>query len=120
MAATRTSKVKITKPAAKAADHPAADSAAIPATGEANDGGTPDSQAQPKAAPTKAAQVAKQSHERIAVRSIAPSFRRAGLQFSRAETVIDVRDLTHEQRHALESESRLIVRAVTSPGTAEI
>jgi len=93
MAATRTSKAKITKPAAKAADQTAADNTAAPDSA--------------------------QGHERIAVRSIPPSFRRAGLQFSRAETVIDVRDLTHEQRKAIESESRLTVRAVTSTGTEE-
>jgi hypothetical protein len=93
MAATRTSKAKITKPAAKAADQTAADNTAAPGSA--------------------------QGHERIAVRSIPPSFRRAGLQFSRAETVIDVCDLTHEQRKAIESESRLTVRAVTSTGTEE-
>jgi len=93
MAATRTSKAKITKPAAKAADQTAADNTAAPDSA--------------------------QGHERIAVRSIPPSFRRAGLQFSRAETVIDVCDLTHEQRKAIESESRLTVRAVTSTGTEE-
>lgn len=105
MAATRTSKAKITKPAAKAADQTAADNTAAPDNTAAADN---------TAAPGSA-----QGHERIAVRSIPPSFRRAGLQFSRAETVIDVCDLTHEQRKAIESESRLTVRAVTSTGTEE-
>lgn len=74
---------------------------------------TKTSKATSKPATTADATPTTQSHQRIAVRSKAPHFRRAGYSFTRAETVIELSQLTDEQRHAIESEPRLAVRPIT-------
>ena len=78
--------------------------------------GTPDPKAQPKEDVAKAKQKdtspEAESTKRIAVKSMTPSFRRAGFEFSRTERILDVRRLTDEQLQAIQEEPRLVVRPV--------
>ena len=98
MAATKNSKAKTTQPATKAEDN----------------GVTQDPQAQPKenATPPPATVPEPDNTKRIAVKSMTPSFRRAGFQFSHRETILDVGRLTDEQLQAIHDEPRLVVRPV--------
>lgn len=110
-----------------------------PVAGGGDNGDTQDSQAQPKTAPEKDTPSAPEEApeggngpaaeqdtppepeetKRIAVRSIPVTFRRAGFQFGRTETILDVRRLTDEQLKAIQEEPRLIVRPVTGDGARE-
>ncbi|KMQ74007.1 HI1506-related protein [Marinobacter subterrani] len=83
-----------------------------------NSGDTKDPEAQPKAGDQEKSS-ASEEVKRIAVRSITPSFRRAGFQFGRTETILDIRRLTDEQLQAIEEEPRLVVRPVTADSGQE-
>lgn len=94
MAATKTSKASTDKAAANA--------------------GTTDPKTQPENTPPAADAKTTTAPEtkRIAVKSMTPSFRRAGFEFSRTERILDVRRLTDEQLQAIQDEPRLAVRPV--------
>ena len=114
MAITRNSKAKSTQPATKAEqDAPASDEQPTVTSGD-DHGVTQDPQAQPEAGATNKKDTSpEQETKRIAVKSMTPSFRRAGFNFSRTETLLDVRRLTEEQLQAIQDEPRLAVRPVT-------
>lgn len=86
-----------------------------PAAGGGDNGDTQDPQAKPEddAGKEKGNPApAQESTKRIAVKSMTPSFRRAGFEFSRTERILDVRRLTDEQLQAIQEEPRLVVRPV--------
>lgn len=56
---------------------------------------------------------------KINVKSVPPTFRRAGLQFTRAGTVLDTADLTEAQLDAIAREPNLHVRAAAEDGAQE-
>ena len=85
-----------------------------PAAGGDN-GDTQDPQAKPEDDAGKEKDTpppAQESAKRIAVKSMTPSFRRAGFEFSRTERILDVRRLTDAQLQAIQDEPRLAVRPV--------
>lgn len=86
-----------------------------PAAGGGDNGDTQDPQAKPENDAGKENDnppPAQESAKRIAVKSMTPSFRRAGFEFSRTERILDVRRLTDEQLQAIQDEPRLAVRPV--------
>ena len=86
-----------------------------PAAGGGDNGDTQDPQAKPEDDAGKEKDTpppAQESAKRIAVKSMTPSFRRAGFEFSRTERILDVRRLTDEQLQAIQDEPRLAVRPV--------
>lgn len=86
-----------------------------PAAGGGDNGDTHDPQAKPEAGASKEKDnppPVQESTKRIAVKSMTPSFRRAGFEFSRTERILDVRKLTDEQLQAIQDEPRLAVRPV--------
>ena len=88
---------------------------ASPADNGGDNGDTQDPQAKPEddAGKEKGNPApAQESTKRIAVKSMTPSFRRAGFEFSRTERILDVRRLTDEQLQAIQEEPRLVVRPV--------
>lgn len=75
--------------------------------------------ARPTATTRKTAKpVAPQMLEGIFVRSLAPSFRRAGFEFTREGHGLLLADLSEEQLKAIESEPLLSVQYVEIPATA--
>jgi hypothetical protein len=88
---------------------------ASPADNGGDNGDTQDPQAKPEGSAGKEKDnppPAQESTKRIAVKSMTPSFRRAGFEFSRTERILDVRRLTDEQLQAIQEEPRLVVRPV--------
>lgn len=88
---------------------------ASPADNGGDNGDTQDPQAKPEGNAGKEKDnppPAQESTKRIAVKSMTPSFRRAGFEFSRTERILDVRRLTDEQLQAIQEEPRLVVRPV--------
>ena len=86
-----------------------------PAAGGGDNGDTQDPQAKPEEGAGKEKDnppPVQESTKRIAVKSMTPSFRRAGFEFSRTERILDVRKLTDEQLQAIQDEPRLAVRPV--------
>jgi FluMu-like protein len=86
-----------------------------PAAGGGDNGDTQDPQAKPEDDAGKEKDTpppAQESAKRIAVKSMTPSFRRAGFEFSRTERILDVRRLTDAQLQAIQDEPRLAVRPV--------
>jgi len=86
-----------------------------PAAGGGDNGDTQDPQAKPEDDAGKEKDnppPAQESAKRIAVKSMTPSFRRAGFEFSRTERILDVRRLTDAQLQAIQDEPRLAVRPV--------